>query len=142
MKFLNYAALLGSFVAPSAFAAAPNCARQTQNGQHVMVCTGTSDQHKQMTLTFPGDRITMQSDTAVFCSTPNAAIDTAVVWMDMGGSGHTSGPTTLTADGVCTKIDDIEFLMNGTWQIKVHFPDANGNNSDDDKGIVNVSVTH
>jgi hypothetical protein len=98
-----------------------------------VVLHGTSDAGKKLTLTFPEDTVTTDSDTATLCSEPAAAIDEAKLWMPV--MGHGSGPTELKGlGGGCTKISGIEFLMGGTWQIKLRFP------ADGDHGVIDVDV--
>jgi len=78
--------------------------------------------------------VTLDTAEAVLCSQPAGTLEKAELWMSMGDEGHGSGPTTLAPQGGgCWAIGDIEFLMHGTWQIKMHFADG-------DQGVVNVPV--
>ena len=143
MKFSPFLAFATAAIGAPAFAAPSTCLIQTAAGNSTVVCTATSDQGKAMTLTFPGNSVTMATDTATFCSVPGAEIDSAALWMNMGGRSHPSGETTLTneANG-CTTIADIEFVMPGTWQVKIGFSDADQNPGNNDKGLFEVNVAH
>lgn len=113
--------------------AATRCVAESLSGRTQMVCRARSDAGKTLRLVFDTNKITTESMDALLCSEPNAAVDEVKLWMpDMG---HGSGPTTLAPGPAgCTAITDIDFLMAGVWQLKVHFPD------DGDKGVIDVDV--
>lgn len=111
-------ALATSFIASSASAAT--------------VLTGTSTRSKAMTLTFAESNVTTDAVEAIFCSTPAAGITEAKLWMP--AHGHGSTPTTLTLrDDGCTDVTDIDFSMDGRWQVQIKFADG-------DRGVINVDV--
>lgn len=91
----------------------------TQNGQH-------------MRLRFEEDPVTMKTKLGFLCTDATATVNQAKLWMPQ--HGHGSSPTKLVAAGRCTRIEKINFVMEGPWEIRVTL-------SDGDKGTFTVDVT-
>ncbi len=69
---------------------------------------------------------------AKLCTDQVAELIDAQLWMP--AHGHGSVPTTLSPiDSYCTAIDDIEFIMGGSWEIRVTFTSG-------DSGVFNVEI--
>jgi hypothetical protein len=87
---------------------------------------------RDMTLSFFQDEVTSAVTTAVVCSQPPATISQATLWMpDMG---HGSSPTTLVPqDNQCTRVERLDFLMSGLWELRVTLLDG-------DSGVFSFDV--
>lgn len=87
---------------------------------------------RDMTLSFSQEEVTSAVTTAVVCSQPPAAISQAKLWMpDMG---HGSSPTTLIPqDNQCTRVERLDFLMSGLWELRVTLMDG-------DSGVFSFDV--
>jgi hypothetical protein len=80
-----------------------------------------------MDLFFP-DKVTLDTATARLCTTKSEKLVEAKLWMKMGnGHEHGSTPTKIKKlANNCWKIDDLNFLMAGKWQIIMKFDDQDG----------------
>ena len=109
-----------------------NCQVETAVGASHVVCRAASNAGKPLSLTFPDAAVTTVADTATLCGGQAATVTDVKLWMPE--MGHGSGPVSLAmgSDG-CSTISDIDFLMAGTWQVKVRF-------SDSDQGVIDVVV--
>jgi hypothetical protein len=98
-----------------------------------LLLSAESGAGRQMTLSFAEDEVTAAVQTAVLCAEPAAAITTAKLWMpDMG---HGSSPTALVRqDDACTRVERLNFLMPGLWELRVGFADG-------DAGTFSFSVS-
>ena len=94
--------------------------------------TAVSVAGRQLTLSFSQDTVTSAVKTATFCGTPQGQVTLAKLWMpDMG---HGSSPTSLTVQNAnCTRIDRMNFLMPGTWELRISFADG-------DSGVFTIDV--
>ena len=132
MHATYWCGILAAWVSTGAFARPHQGHCDATSGQ--LTCAATSDSGRTLSLRFPTVSVTTDTAEAVFCSLPAGPLEKAELWMSMGDEGHGSGPTTLTPQGEnCWAIGDIEFLMPGTWQIKLRFADG-------DQGVVDVPV--
>lgn len=70
-----------------------------------------------MTFQVEGD-FTQNSAFGILCANQNATFIQAKLWMPM--HGHGSSPTKIvTTNEKCARVDDLNFLMAGTWEIRV-----------------------
>jgi hypothetical protein len=94
--------------------------------------TANSAAGRSMTLNFSQDVVTSSVKSAVVCSEPAAELSLAKLWMpDMG---HGSSPTTLVRqDDRCTRVDRLNFLMSGVWELRV-------THNDGDTGVFTFDV--
>ena len=89
---------------------------------------------RDLTLNFSQDVVTSAVKSAVVCSEPAADLSQAKLWMpDMG---HGSSPTTLIRqDELCTRVDRLNFLMPGVWELRVTLVDG-------DSGVFTFDVAN
>jgi hypothetical protein len=78
---------------------------------------------KHITLTFPTRTVDTSTDTAMVCVDSTVAVKSAVLWMT--AHKHDGPPTKLERAGDrCTKIVEMDFLMNGRWEVRIGFADG------------------
>lgn len=73
-----------------------------------------------VTLDFGSQEPTVDTTAAVVCTPQALKVTDAILWMP--GMGHGSAPTAVTADADhagCYFVEDMDFIMNGHWQVKV-----------------------
>lgn len=87
---------------------------------------------RDMDLNFSQDVVTSAVKTAVVCTGQGIDISQAKLWMpDMG---HGSSPTALVRqDDFCTRVDRLNFLMPGDWELRVTLVDG-------DSGVFTFNV--
>ncbi len=87
---------------------------------------------REMTLSFFQEEVTSSVTSATLCSQPPAEISQAKLWMpDMG---HGSSPTTLIPqNSQCTRVERLDFLMPGLWELRVTLLDG-------DSGVFSFDV--
>lgn len=81
-----------------------------------------SDAGRHMKLRFEADPVTTDTKLGFLCVDPDTPVSLAKLWMpDMG---HGSSPTRLVPAGnACTRIERVNFLMDGVWEIRVRLND-------------------
>lgn len=87
----------------------------SQKFQSIRTDAGTT-----VTLDFGDQEPTVNTTSAVVCTTPESRVSDAILWMP--SMGHGSAPTTVSADADhvgCFLVEDMDFIMNGHWQVKV-----------------------
>jgi len=87
---------------------------------------------RQMKLRFEADPVTRQTTLGFLCVDPDTAVSQARLWMPK--HGHGSSPTRLVPAGnACTRIERVNFVMDGLWEIRVRL-------SDNDTGTFSFDV--
>ena len=87
---------------------------------------------RDMDLHFSQDAVTSAVKSAVVCTSQAIDVSQAKLWMpDMG---HGSSPTALVRqDAFCTRVDRLNFLMPGDWELRVTLVDG-------DSGVFTFNV--
>ncbi len=95
--------------------------------------TATSQQNHQLSLTSQGT-ISTSTTEAELCVRPSVGVRNVVLWMPGCGKGHGSSPTKIMdAKNSCVKVTDINFVMPGSWELRVSL-------SDGDQAVFTVDV--
>jgi hypothetical protein len=112
---------------------AEECRCQSIAGSSESIFKMESVTGHHLQLRFEANPVTTKTALAFLCTDYPAQVTQAKLWMpDMG---HGSGPTKLTSIGdTCTKVEKINFLMDGTWEMRVKL-------SDNDSGVFSFDVT-
>jgi hypothetical protein len=108
------------------------CAVTTSLTCYGVEITGTSVQGKSLVVSFDGDKVTQDSSAATLCSNQTITVEKVRLWMP--DHGHGSTPTSLARlSDECTKIQSINFSMNGRWQLNILL-------SEQDSAVIEVNV--
>lgn len=82
-----------------------------------------SEQGRTFTLTYDGEGWTRSVKSAVLCADEPAAFSVFKLWMP--DHGHGSTPTKISVvDMTCAKIEKINFVMLGEWELRVATSDG------------------
>ena len=111
---------------------AQECRCNSIEGSIESVFDTVTQKGHQLRLRFESDPVTTKSKLAFLCTDSAASPSQAKLWMpDMG---HGSSPTKLVAAAnSCTRVEKINFLMEGAWEIRIKL-------SDNDIGTFNFDV--
>jgi hypothetical protein len=98
-------------------------AAQVQSEMTGLTQSAVSVAGRELTLSFSQDTVTAAVKNATLCGSPQGQVTLAKLWMpDMG---HGSSPTNLIPqNGNCTRIERLNFLMSGTWELRISFADG------------------
>ena len=97
-----------------------------------VIVAATSVRGRTLKVTFAQGPIATDSRDAVVCSEPRSALMEAKLWMPSMGHGSTPTRIVPLADG-CTKVERLNFVMGGAWELQIKFADA-------DKGVFAFDV--
>jgi hypothetical protein len=78
---------------------------------------------KHMTLTFPTRTVDTSTETALVCSDSAVSMRSAALRM-MAHEHDTTPPKLVRVGDRCTRISEIDFPMNGRWEVRVAFADG------------------
>jgi hypothetical protein len=132
MRTLFYILLASTTLAGKSFAQECRCKSIENSVESVYEVDTASGRH--MKLRFEADPVTRQTTLGFLCVNPDTAVSQARLWIPE--HGHGSSPTRLVAAGnACTRIERVNFVMTGLWEIRVRL-------SDNDAGTFSVDVVN
>lgn len=132
MRTLFFVILASISLSGKSFAQECRCNSIENSVESIYEADTTAGRH--MRLRFEANPATTQTTLGFLCLDPDIAVSQARLWMpDMG---HGSSPTRLvTAGNACTRIERVNFIMDGLWEIHVRL-------SDNDAGTFSFDVTN
>ncbi len=103
-------------------ASATECRCQSVPGSSETVLQGTSTSGTKIQLRFEASPVKTTTNLAFMCTDPTAVVSLVKLWMpDMD---HGSAPTRLVRSGNCTRIERINFIMSGVWDLQIKLDNA------------------
>ena len=122
MSFLHRMAVLGIFLALAGRAYAQECNCNSVEGSTESIFEADTVHGKHLKLRFEVNPVTTATRLGFLCVDPQQAVSLAKLWMpDMG---HGSSPTRLVPVGTgCTRVERMNYLMEGTWEVRVTLTD-------------------
>ena len=98
-------------------ASAVECRCQSIPGSAETVLQGTSESGTKVQLRFEANPVKTTTNLAFMCTDPAAVVSLAKLWMpDMD---HGSSPTRLVSSGNCTRVERVNFIMPGVWDLQI-----------------------
>ena len=86
------------------------------------ILQGTSEAGTKIQLRFEASPVKTTTNLAFMCTDPAAAVSLVKLWMpDMD---HGSAPTRLVSSDNCTRIERINFIMPGVWDLQIKLDNA------------------
>lgn len=118
-----WAAILLYSISPQAMAEDCSCAVSASERQSMTLLEEGSASGKQVQILLAGNPVPRSTRVATICSNVPATVAEVVLWMpDMGHGSSPTKPNTVTA--TCTKVERVNFVMQGPWDVRVRFADG------------------